>query len=161
MVFAQSAADDIAKGISDSRNHVFGDIPEWDESRVTDSDENVVLSHNWSELRRCMWNYVGIVRTNKRLERAARRIGLLKQEVHDYYSNYRVNGDLIELRNLIHVAELMVQAAQWRRESRGLHYTLDYPHSRTNPRPSILYPVVDPLDVLQPINRQTKQSKTR
>ena len=160
LVFARSAADDIATGISDSRNHVFSDIPEWDESRVTDSDENVVLSHNWSELRRCMWNYVGIVRTNKRLERAARRIGLLKQEVHDYYSNYRVNGDLIELRNLIHVAELMVQAAQWRRESRGLHYTLDYPHSRTNPRPSILHPVVDPLDVLQPINRQTKQSKT-
>ena len=161
LVFARSVADDIAKGLSNFRGHFLGDIPDWDESRVTDSDENVVLSHNWSELRRCMWNYVGIVRTNKRLERAARRIGLLKQEVHDYYSNYRVNGDLIELRNLIHVAELMVQAAQWRRESRGLHYTLDYPQPRTNPRPSILYPVVDPLDVLQPINRQRKQSKTR
>jgi len=160
LVFARSVADDIANEISDNRDN-RGDIPDWDESRVTDSDENVILSHNWSELRRCMWNYVGIVRTNKRLERAARRIGLLKQEVHDYYSNYRVNSDLIELRNLIHVAELMVQAAQWRRESRGLHYTLDYPQSRADARPSILYPVVDPLDVLQPINRHTKHSKSR
>ena len=154
LVFARSVADDVTNEMSktgDGRN----DIPDWDESRVTDSDESIILAHNWSELRRCMWNYVGIVRTNKRLERASRRIGLLKQEVHDYYSNYRVNSDLIELRNLIHVAELMVQAAQWRRESRGLHYSLDYPETRPNPRPSILYPAVDPLDVLQPINRRT------
>ena len=159
LVFARSVADDIANDISDAQGRC-ADIPDWDESRVTDSDENVILSHNWSELRRCMWNYVGIVRTNKRLERAARRIGLLKQEVHDYYSNYRVNSDLIELRNLIHVAELMVQAAQSRRESRGLHYTLDYPQTQPDARPSILYPVVDPLDVLQPINRQAKRSKS-
>ncbi|MFP6796503.1 MAG: L-aspartate oxidase [Pseudomonadales bacterium] len=159
LVFARSVADDIANDISDAQGRC-ADIPDWDESRVTDSDENVILSHNWSELRRCMWNYVGIVRTNKRLERAARRIGLLKQEVRDYYSNYRVNSDLIELRNLIHVAELMVQAAQSRRESRGLHYTLDYPQTQPDARPSILYPVVDPLDVLQPINRQAKPSKS-
>jgi len=160
LVFARSVADDVTNEMSSTRDH-RDDIPDWDESRVTDSDENVILAHNWSELRRCMWNYVGIVRTNKRLERASRRIGLLKQEVHDYYSNYRVNSDLIELRNLIHVAELMVQAAQWRRESRGLHYSLDYPQTRPNPRPSILYPVVDPLDVLQPINRHTKHLRSR
>ena len=98
-----------------------------------------------------MWNYVGIVRTDKRLERAARRIELLKNEVHDYYSNYRVNGDLLELRNLILVADLIVQSARWRKESRGLHYTLDYPQTNARAVPSIVHPKLDPLDVFHPL----------
>ncbi|MFP4147798.1 MAG: L-aspartate oxidase [Halorhodospira sp.] len=103
------------------------ELPPWDESRVTDSDEQVVVSHNWAELRRALWNYVGIVRSDRRLERAARRIDLLAREVHEYYSNFRITGDLIELRNLIDVAGLTVRCAGRRRESRGLHYTLDFP----------------------------------
>ncbi|MDH5546781.1 MAG: L-aspartate oxidase [Gammaproteobacteria bacterium] len=104
-------------------------LPRWDESRVTDSDEEVVVSHNWNELRHFMWDYVGIVRTTKRLERAKRRIQLLKQEIADYYGNFRVTGDLLELRNLVMVAELIVDSAMARRESRGLHYTLDFPET--------------------------------
>jgi L-aspartate oxidase len=99
----------------------------WDESRVTDSDEEVVVQHNWREIRRFMWDYVGIVRTTKRLERAAHRIALLRQEVADYYGNFRVTPDLIELRNLVEVADLIVRSALGRHESRGLHYTTDYP----------------------------------
>jgi L-aspartate oxidase len=99
----------------------------WDESRVTDSDEEVVVQHNWREIRRFMWDYVGIVRTTKRLERAAHRIALLRQEVGDYYGNFRVTPDLIELRNLVEVADLIVRSALGRRESRGLHYTTDFP----------------------------------
>ena len=123
-------------------------VPAWDESRVTDSDEDVVLSHNWDELRRFMWDYVGIVRTDKRLERAMHRISLLKQEVHDYYSNYKVGNDLIELRNLIQVAELIVKSAMQRKESRGLHFTRDYPDTSDTAIDSILEPSSkDPLDV--------------
>ncbi|MEW5972698.1 MAG: L-aspartate oxidase, partial [Pseudomonadota bacterium] len=103
------------------------EIPEWDESQVTDSDEEVVVSHNWHELRQTMWDYVGIVRTTKRLERALNRIDLLKREINEYYGHFRVTHNLIELRNLVVVAELIVRCAMARRESRGLHYTLDYP----------------------------------
>jgi L-aspartate oxidase len=149
LVFAKSASDHIKQHPNEASETPA--IPEWDESRVTDSDEEVVISHNWDELRRFMWDYVGIVRTSKRLERAMHRVELLKQEVHDYYSNYRVTSDLIELRNLIHVAELIVRSAAHRRESRGLHYTLDYPTAHAPARDTILYPdQTDPLDVLRP-----------
>ena len=116
------------------------DIPEWDESQVTDADEEVVVSHNWDELRRLMWDYVGIVRTNKRLERVRRRIELLRNEISEFYGNFRVSGDLIELRNLVQVAELIIRSALKRRESRGLHYTLDYPETDEVPRDTVLVP---------------------
>jgi L-aspartate oxidase len=117
-------------------------LPSWDESRVTDADERIVVSHNWDELRRFMWDYVGIVRTTKRLERAAHRIALLNEEILEYYSHFRVTNDLIELRNLTLVAELIVRCAQMRKESRGLHYTLDYPEpdNQTKPGDTILSP---------------------
>lgn len=149
LVYAKSAAAHIAEELANELTN-FAEIAPWDESRVTNSDENVVLTHNWMEVRRFMWDYVGIVRSNKRLERAAHRIDLLKQEIHEFYSNYRINGNLIELRNLINVAEAIVQGALWRKESRGLHYTLDYPYQKTKAIPSIQYPPTDPLDVLQP-----------
>ncbi len=148
LVFARSAADDIGRQL-DGPSHARPAPPDWDDSRVSDSDEQVVLNHNWTELRRFMWDYVGIVRTNKRLERAEHRIDLLKQEIHDYYARHRVTPDLIELRNLVHVAELIVRSAKMRRESRGLHYTLDYPRPAPNPVPSVIYPAADPLDVFQ------------
>ncbi len=124
-VFGEAAAKDIM-----SRWDELGPPPPiraWDESRVTDSDEEVIIKQNWTEIRRFMWNYVGIVRTTKRLERAKHRIGLLKEEVADYYGHFRVTTDLIELRNLLQTAELIVNSALARHESRGLHYTLDYP----------------------------------
>jgi L-aspartate oxidase len=113
-------------------------LPEWDESRVTNADEEVVINHNWDELRRFMWNYVGIVRTTKRLERAAHRIALLKQEIDEFYGKFRVSRDLLELRNLVDCADLIVRCALQRRESRGLHYSLDYPMTEPKALPTIL-----------------------
>jgi L-aspartate oxidase len=139
LVFAEIAAADIEAVFADSTQ--IGDVPPWDASRVTEPDEEVVISHNWEELRRFMWDYVGIVRTNKRLQRAKRRIDLLRQEIIENYSDFRVETDLLELRNLVEVADLIVQSAQRRRESRGLHYTLDFP--RKDPSqlsPTILIP---------------------
>ena len=115
-------------------------IREWDESRVTNSDEEVVIAQTWGEIRRFMWNYVGIVRTTKRLERAKRRIDMLRGEVTDYYSNFRVTPDLIELRNLVEVADLIVRSALHRHESRGLHFTTDYPRTLAQAKDTVLAP---------------------
>jgi len=115
-------------------------IRPWDESRVSDSDEEVVVQHNWREIRRFMWDFVGIVRTTKRLERAQHRVALLRQETEDYYGNFRVTPDLIELRNLVEVAGLIVKSALARKESRGLHYTLDYPDMLPEAKDTVLTP---------------------
>lgn len=115
----------------------------WDETGITDSDEEVVVAHNWEELRRFMWDYVGIVRTTKRLERAQHRVELLAREMEQYYRSFKVNGDLLELRNLIAVAGLIIASAMSRQESRGLHYTLDFPRTDDSqkPRDTILVPL--------------------
>lgn len=115
-------------------------LPAWDESRVTDADEEVVITQNWDELRRAMWNFVGIVRTTKRLERAQHRITLLKEEINEYYANFRITRDLLELRNLVEVASLIVSSAMARRESRGLHYSLDFPDTLPKAVPTVLAP---------------------
>ena len=113
-------------------------LPQWDESRVTDADEEIVISHNWHELRRFMWDYVGIVRTNKRLERARHRIGLLTEEIEEFYSNFRVTADLLDLRNLVTTADLIVRSAMLRHESRGLHFSRDYPGLLAEARDTVL-----------------------
>jgi len=115
-------------------------VPAWDDSRVRDSDEDVVIAHNWDELRRCMWNYVGVVRTTKRLERARRRIELLREEINEYYASFHVTRDLLELRNLVDVAALIVACAMARHESRGLHYSLDWPRAQERGLPTVLSP---------------------
>jgi len=138
VVFAHAAAEHI-RGRLNERT-LQEDIRPWDESQVGDSDEEVIIQHNWHELRLFMWDYVGIVRTDKRLERALRRIELLKQEIHEYYANFRVSNNLLELRNLVTVAELIVRCAMQRKESRGLHYNLDHPDTSDKPQPSILIP---------------------
>jgi len=138
IVYAESAAKHIAATISEAPQPRPA-VP-WDESQVTDSDEDVVISHNWDELRRFMWDYVGIVRTNKRLQRAEHRVTLLQAEIAEYYSNYKVSNDLLELRNLAMVAQLMIRCAILRKESRGLHYTLDYPNTLPEASDTILVP---------------------
>ena len=113
-------------------------LPAWDESQVHNADEQVVIAHNWDELRLLMWNYVGIVRTTRRLERALHRIKLLKGEIDDYYANFRVNRDLLELRNLVVCAELIVRSALMRHESRGLHFSRDFPQTLPVSFPTVL-----------------------
>jgi L-aspartate oxidase len=136
LVLAEAAANDILA----SKPAKQPKLPQWDESRVTDADEEIVIAHNWAELRRFMWDYVGIVRTNKRLERALHRIRLLEREIDDYYANFRVSNDLIELRNLVLTAHLIVRCAQQRKESRGLHFSRDYPETLPRAKDSILRP---------------------
>ncbi|WP_439859335.1 L-aspartate oxidase [Pseudomonas sp. MBLB4136] len=137
-VYARAAASHIALALD--QVPMPADLPCWDASQVTDSDEDVIIAHNWDELRRFMWDYVGIVRTNKRLQRAQHRVRLLLDEIDEFYSNYKVSRDLIELRNLAQVAELMIRSAMQRRESRGLHYTLDYPEQLPVAEDTILAP---------------------
>ena len=139
LVIAESAAEDIGQRLSKARTNL-PKLPEWDESKVNDPDEQIVVSHNWDELRRFMWDYVGIVRTNKRLERALNRVNLLQEEIVEYYGNFRVNNDLIELRNLVTVAKLTIECALSRKESRGLHFTTDYPEIRDHAMDTILTP---------------------
>lgn len=136
MVFAQACTQDILR----APTMPAMTLPAWDDSRVSDPDECVVISHNWDELRRFMWDYVGIVRTNKRLERAAHRIALLQDEIQEFYANFSVTRDLLELRNLVQVAELIVRSAQSRRESRGLHFSRDFPDTLPRAVPSVLSP---------------------
>ena len=137
-VFGESAANHITQ--------CWDELPApppiraWDESRVTDSDEEVVIKQNWTEIRRFMWNYVGIVRSTKRLERAAHRIKMLREEIGDYYGHFRVTPDLIELRNLLESADLIVRSALHRKESRGLHYTIDYPDTALAAVDTVLVP---------------------
>ncbi|KLV06498.1 MULTISPECIES: L-aspartate oxidase [Photobacterium] len=138
VVYAWAAATSIAEQLD--QVSLPDSLPGWDESKVSNSDEEVVIQHNWHELRLFMWDYMGIVRTTKRLERAMRRIQLLQDETHEYYSNFRVSNNLLELRNLLQVAELMVRCALERKESLGLHYTLDYPEASGTPVPTILIP---------------------
>jgi L-aspartate oxidase len=138
LVFGEAAAQHIL-----GNWETLADVPKvraWDESRVTDSDEEVVINQIWGEIRRFMWNFVGIVRTTKRLERAKRRVDMLRQEVTDYYSHFRVTPDLIELRNLVEVADLIIRSALSRHESRGLHYTLDFPQTDAQAKDTVLVP---------------------
>ncbi|HLY96181.1 MAG TPA: L-aspartate oxidase [Sideroxyarcus sp.] len=136
LVFAEAASQDIL----DKAPAQMPELPQWDESLVTDADETVVISHNWEELRRFMWDYVGIVRTTKRLQRAQHRIRLLHEEINEYYRNFHVSADLLELRNLVMTADLIVQSALSRHESRGLHFSKDYPKMLPEAIPTVLTP---------------------
>ena len=138
VVFASAAAEDIMTKLHNA--NCDESIAPWDESQVSDSDEEVIIQHNWHELRLFMWDYVGIVRTDKRLERAMRRIKLLEQEIAEYYAHFRVSNNLLELRNLVTVAELIVRCAMERKESRGLHFNLDHPKQLDEPKPTVLIP---------------------
>jgi L-aspartate oxidase len=134
VVLGRTCAEQIVRSAPES----LPALPDWDESQVEDADEQVVISHNWDELRLLMWNYVGIVRTTKRLERALHRIRMLRDEIDEYYSNFRVNRDLLELRNLVVCAELIVRSALRRHESRGLHFSRDFPDTLPVSFPTVL-----------------------
>ena len=138
LVFGEAVAKHILQSKVDTTSF---ELPHWDESRVTDADEEILITHTWNELRRFMWNYVGIVRTDKRLSRALHRIHMLRDEVHEFYSNFKISNDLIELRNLLQVAQLIVESAISRKESRGLHFSKDHPQTEAEPIPTVLEPL--------------------
>lgn len=146
-VYGMSAAKHIQENFK--ANQSIPEVPAWDDSQVTNPDEDVVILQNWDELRQTMWNYVGIVRTTKRLERALHRIEMLKKEITEYYQDYQVSKNLIELRNLVLVSEMIVRCAMQRKESRGLHYTLDYPEQLPELRKTVLIP--PSFEVEQPL----------
>ena len=148
LVMADAAAADITRRLNSLPGNAKARA--WDESRVTDSDEEVVVSHNWDEMRRFMWDYVGIVRTDKRLERAQRRVNMLAGEIHDYYRNFRVTADLLELRNLVTIADLIIRSAAARPESRGLHFNKDHPDLLPEARDTILTPDITPEEEIRP-----------
>jgi len=127
LVYAHHAAREVIRELQSNDFSPLPQPPDWDDTGTTDSDEMIVVTHNWDEIRRLMWNYVGIMRSDKRLERAQRRIAIIRKEIQEYYQYFKVVPDLIELRNIATVAELIIQCAQYRKESRGLHYTLQYP----------------------------------
>lgn len=129
VVYSHRVYTEISRNINKIK-HSDAFIAPWDPSGTTESDDSVVVTHNWDEIRRCMWNYVGIVRSDKRLARAARRIDLIQKEIHEYYWHFKVTKDLVELRNITTVAKLIVRSAFLRKESRGLHYNIDYPDTR-------------------------------
>jgi L-aspartate oxidase len=128
LVYAHQAAQQALEDLKTIDFSLTPPTPEWDEVGTTDSDETIMVSHNWDEIRRLMWNYVGIVRSDKRLARAKRRIEIIQNEIQEYYWNFKVDADLIELRNIATVAELVIKCAANRKESRGLHYNIAYPH---------------------------------
>lgn len=138
IVFAHGAAKQILSSLASSNSP--SKIPQWDESKVTSSEENVIISHTWHELRLIMWDYVGIVRSNRRLNKALKRIEYIKQDIDEFYADFRVSNNLLELRNLAQVAQLIVSSALLREESRGLHFNKDYPDTLTESEPSILTP---------------------
>lgn len=148
LVMADAAASDITRRLNSLPGNAKARA--WDESRVTDSDEEVVVSHNWDEMRRFMWDYVGIVRTDKRLERAQRRVDMLAGEIHDYYRNFRVTADLLELRNLVTIADLIIRSAAARPESRGLHFNKDHPDLLAEAQNTILTPEITPEEEIRP-----------
>ncbi len=127
LVYAHRAAEQAVKDVGSINTEVCADLPPWDPMGTTDSDETIVVSHNWDEIRRLMWNYVGIVRSDKRLLRAKNRIENIQKEIQEYYWDFKITSDLIELRNIAMVAELIIQSAMLRKESRGLHYNIQYP----------------------------------
>ena len=157
LVFSESAANDILQ--AERKTDVA--LPQWDDSRVTDADEAIVISHNWDELRRFMWDYVGIVRTTKRLERARHRIQLLKREIDEYYAHFRISNDLLELRNLVVTADLIVRCALKRKESRGLHFSRDYPQTNAEVRDTVLHNNLLPRRVREWVSRNLQAPQPR
>ena len=134
IVFAKSAASDIKKNYSNNKSI----LKEWDNSKVIRSGENVLISHNWDETRRLMWDYVGVVRSNDRLQKAKEKINVIEKEVESFYKNFELSSDFIELRNLVLVSKLIIESSILRKESRGLHFNIDYPKKLKEGKSSVI-----------------------